>query len=507
MHIVFEKLKESALSILPVTAVILLINATPLLRLSGKELLVFSICAIFLVIGMTLFNLGADMAMTPMGENVGRGLTHSGKITVLFVVCFVLGVFITVAEPDLAVLASQVSGVMNGTVLVAAVGVGVGLFLVIALLKIVFNMPFAHLLTFCYFLMFGVAAFLAEKGNGVFMPMAFDSGGVTTGPVTVPFIMALGLGVAATLGGKNERENSFGLIALCSVGPILAVLFLSLSASGELHYEIPADYAFSSRGEMVELLGSTMKEVAVALGLIVLFFLLLQLRYLRLRKTKLKEIAIGLIYTFAGLVVFLTAVKIGFMPVGYKMGMQLAENKPALLIFGFILGVVVILAEPAVHVLNHQVEQVTQGAVSRRSMLIALASGVGCAIALSMFRIIFDFHILYIILPGYALSLVLSFCVSGLYTAIAFDSGGVASGPLTSGFTLPFAIGACVALQGVENVMADAFGVVALVAMTPLITIQFLGFKSVMTKAYQRRIAMRRILEGADDQIITFGEY
>ena len=284
-------------------------------------------------------------------------------------------------------------------------------------------------------------------------------------------------------------------------------MFLGIFANGSISYSAP-DYAIDI-SHLGSLLLHTLIEKALdvitALGLIVGFFLILQIIYLRLPVKKLIQIAVGILYTFVGLLIFLTAVEIGFMPIGYKMGTELANNHPALLIiFGFVLGMVVVLAEPAVHVLNKQVEEITDGAVSKKSMMIALSVGVGISIGLSMLRIICDFNILYYLIPGYFISLGLSFFVPGLYTAIAFDSGGVASGPLTSTFILPFAIGACFILQGEGKIMSDAFGIVAMVAMTPLITIQLLGFKAIMTKKVRNNIAMKRILSSDDEQIINF---
>ena len=336
--------------------------------------------------------------------------------------------------------------------------------------------------------------------------MSFDSGGVTTGPITVPFIMALGVGIAMTVGGRNASENSFGLIALCSVGPILAVLVLSMMAKGDMNYAVP-DYSMGAilgEGTRV-LIGEKMLEVGKSLALIVVFFAVLQLVILRLPASKLIMIVVGIVHTFVGLVLFLAAVEMAFMPIGFKIGQQMAAYNPYLLIgFAFIIGMVVVLAEPAVHVLNNQVEEITGGEVSKTQMMVALSIGVGVSIGLSVLRVYFGFSLLYYLVPGYLLSLGLSFFVPKLYTAIAFDSGGVASGPLTSSFILPMVIGACVTLQGVPAVMDFAFGVVAMVAMTPLITIQSLGFKSVMSVRARDNAAMRRILADADDQIIYF---
>ena len=500
------KLRESAISILPVTLIVLLLRFTPLVSLSAGETVAFLLSALVLFFGMALFNLGADMAMTPMGEQVGAGLSKSKKLWLLLFVCFIMGVFITVAEPDLSVLAAQVSDLLDSTALIVTVGVGVGLFLVFAILKIAFSQNLSSLLIFFYMLLFALATLVLVNGNAQFLPVAFDSGGVTTGPITVPFLMALGVGVAATLGGKNTGENSFGLVALCSVGPILAVMVLGIRASGELSYTLP-DYGMASNLgiDFWRSILSIVEDVARALGLVVIFFTVIQIAFLHLPRRKIQQIAIGILYTFVGLVLFLAAATVGFMPIGYKIGTELSASHPDLLpLFGFILGLVVVLAEPAVHILNKQVEEITNGTVSKVQMMLALSIGVGISIGLSMIRIVCGFSILYYLVPGYFLSLGLSFFVPKLYTAIAFDSGGVASGPLTSSFILPFAIGACVSVQGIDHVMSEAFGIVAMVAMTPLITIQFLGFRAILTQRMKEKIAMKRILDADDEQIIRF---
>ena len=502
----FSKIRESLVSVLPVTLIVLLLNLTPLVDFNRQETIVFLASAVVLILGMGLFNLGADIAMTPMGEQVGSGLSRTGRVGVLLFVCFLMGVFITVAEPDLTVLATQAAGLINGTVLIVTVGLGVGIFLLLSILKILSKIQLSSLLMFFYMLLFALAAMLINNGNGGFLPMAFDSGGVTTGPITVPFIMALGVGVAATLGGKNAGENSFGLVAMCSIGPILAVMALGIAATGELTYELP-DYSIGAHlgDALLETVLSVAEEVALALGLVVVFFLVIQMIFLHLPRRKMLQIGVGIVYTFLGLVLFLSSVTVGFMPIGYKLGCELAAKDWRLLVLaGFGLGLVVVLAEPAVHVLNRQVEGVTNGTVSRRSMLIALSCGVGVSIGLSMIRMVFDFSILYYLIPGYMISLGLSFFVPRLYTAIAFDSGGVASGPLTSTFILPFAIGACATVGGVDSVMSNAFGIIAMVAMTPLITIQLLGFRAVTTARVREKIAMKRILDADDEQIINF---
>ena len=499
------KFKESALSVLPVALIVLILNCTPLVDFTVTETVIFSFSSLALIIGIALFNLGADIAMTPMGEQIGSALPKAGKFKTLLFVCFVMGLFITIAEPDLSVLASQVKEVINGTLLTVAIGVGVGIFLLLSVLKIVFRVSLSQMLTFFYMLLFALVALVLINGNESFLPLAFDSGGVTTGPITVPFIMALGMGVSASLGDKKDRESSFGFIALCSIGPILAVMLLGVFASGEIDYKIPDYTMVTKASEFFMTLLHAMKEVGIAIAPIVACFFLLQMLFMRLPKKRLYQIIIGIFYTFFGLVVFLAAVTIGFMPIGYKLGTQLAELSTAWLVtIAFILGFAVVLAEPAIHVLKRQVETVTGGAVSKRSMLLALSIGVGLSIALSVVRIVFNFSILYYVIPGYFISLGLSFFVPKLYTAIAFDSGGVASGPLTSTFILPFIIGICYVLQGESAILLDAFGLVAMVAMTPLITIQALGFKAIASKHLRERSAMKRILDEDDEQIIRF---
>ncbi|MBE6923510.1 MAG: DUF1538 domain-containing protein [Ruminococcaceae bacterium] len=500
------KIQEALLSALPITAIVYVLSLTPWFNFTAVELITFTVGAVLLVVGLGLFSLGADMAMTPMGAHVGSGLSRQKKLWLLLLVCFVLGMLITIAEPDLQVLAKQVSAVMNGTVLVYAVGIGVGAFLMVAILRIVFRKQLSNILMLFYMLMFALALMLVVNGNEALLPLSFDSGGVTTGPITVPFIMALGVGISSVLGDRHSQENSFGLVSLCSVGPILAVLVLGIFSSNDLTYTVP-DYSVSNEigHAFAHTALHTCKEVALALGLIVVFFLGCQILFLKLPRKRLLKIGLGVVFTYIGLVMFLSGVNVGFMPIGYKLGFELAQlNEGLLVVLGLVMGVLVVLAEPAIHVLNQQVEDVTGGYISKKSMMLGLCIGVGASIALSMIRIIFDFSIVYYVIPGYFLSLALSLFVPPVYTAIAFDSGGVASGPMTSGFILPFATGVCVCLQGEAAVLRDAFGVVAVVAMTPLITIQLLGFRAIVSEKIAEKRAMKKILGADDQQIINF---
>ncbi len=506
VHALREKLMEAVSAVLPVSVIVALLSVTPFVGITGKELLTFVVSSVFLVIGIALFNLGADLAMTPMGQYMGEGLTKSRRFGILLPVSFAMGVLITIAEPDLSVLAEQVGTVINGTMLILAVGIGVGLLLLAAVLKIAKHADLTVILMFSYYLLFATATLLMVNGKDVFLPLSFDSGGVTTGPITVPFIMALGVGIAMTIGGRGAKENSFGLIALCSVGPILAVMLLSLSANGGLVYETP-DYSVDTHlgAAFLPFAGETMLDVARSLVLLCVFFMILQKLVLRLPRRKLKQIGVGIVYTFVGLVIFLCAVTVGFMPVGFRLGQELAEKSPfALILFSFFIGMVVVLAEPAVHVLNHQVEEITSGEVTKLQMMLALSLGVGISIGISMLRIVLAVPLPVFLIVGYTISLGLSFFVPKIYTAIAFDSGGVASGPLTTGFILPLATGACSVLRGADGTLLYAFGVVAMVAMTPLITIQMLGFRSALSVRARKNMARRRILAADDDQIIYF---
>ncbi len=506
MKELLAKIQEALLSALPITAIVYVLALTPWFDFSSTELITFTIGAVLLVVGLGLFSLGADMAMTPMGSHVGSGLSRQKKLSLLLIVCFIMGLLITVAEPDLVVLAKQVGAVMNGTVLIYAVGIGVGLFLMMAILRVVFKKQLSLMLMLFYMLMFALALMLVVNGNEALMPVAFDSGGVTTGPITVPFIMALGVGISSVLGDRHSQENSFGMVSLCSIGPILAVLMLGIFSTNDMTYAVP-DYAVSQNaaGAFLSTAWHTCQEIFVALGLIVVFFLICQVTFLKLPKKRLMKIGLGVVFTYIGLVMFLTGVNVGFMPIGYKLGYELAGVSEILIVgIGLVMGVLVVLAEPAIHVLNQQVEDVTGGYISKRSMLMGLCIGVGSSITLSVIRIIFDFSIVYYVIPGYFISLGLSLFVPPVYTAIAFDSGGVASGPMTSGFILPFATGVCMCLQGEAAVLRDAFGVVSLVAMAPLITIQLLGFKAIVSEKIAEKRAMKKILGADDQQIINF---
>lgn len=498
-----EKLREALQAVLPIMALVLVLcfSVAPI---SPSILLCFLMGGVMLIAGMMFFTLGAELSMTPMGERVGAAMTARRKVWLILTLGFVLGVLITVSEPDLQVLANQVPAVPNMT-LILSVAAGVGLFLAVALLRMLLGISLRWLLLGCYVVVFGLAAFVPDS----FLAVAFDSGGVTTGPMTVPFIMALGIGVSAIRSDRHAAEDSFGLVALCSVGPILAVMALGMIFIPQgSTYAAPAMPEIADSVELWTLfsrgLPTYLEEIAVSLLPIVLVFGLFQLVMLRLKKRALVRILIGLVYTYIGLVLFLTGVNVGFMPAGHYLGQVLAAGGASWIIvpIGMVMGFFIVKAEPAVYVLNKQVEEMTDGAISAGVMGTALSVGVAASVGIAMVRVLTGVSILWFLIPGYAIALAVSFFVPKLYTAIAFDSGGVASGPMTAAFLLPLAQGACVSVGG--NLVTDAFGVVAMVAMTPLITIQILGLISVWKQRRKARIAGlgAGALEQLDDDAI-----
>ncbi|MCL1884392.1 MAG: DUF1538 domain-containing protein [Defluviitaleaceae bacterium] len=477
------KMREAVFAVAPVTLVIFLLGFT-VVPMPVDALMLFLVGTGFVVVGLGVFTLGAEMAMAPMGESLGDYIVKKKNIAFMVFMGLISGFIITIAEPGLIVLAEQVPGIPSLT-LIVTVAAGVGVFLAIAFLRMVLNVQFKYVLIVFYGLLFFLAIFVP----GDFLPISFDSGGATTGSMTVPFIMALGVAVARSNG--NGKSDSFGLIAICSIGPIIAVMILGLvyTPTGAVTMylmDIPSyDYANMLLAEFLTMLPVYIWDVSISLAPIVFLFTVTKLFAMKLKIFAAKswkvglnqaiKICVGVICTFGGLVLFLAGANVGFLLMGNLLGERLAllDNTWWLIPIGMILGFLVITAEPAVQVLNKQVADITGGAVSRKAMGFSLALGVAFAIGLSMLRVVTHIHIIWVLLPGYLVAVGLSFFVPKKFTSIAFDAGGVASGPLTSAFLLPLAIGASTALGG--NVAADAFGLIAMVALTPLIAIQVLG--------------------------------
>lgn len=472
-RVVTRKLKESARYVLPFSIAVVFLHLIAPMPLS--TFLLFLVGSVLLIVGMSVFNLGAETAMMPIGELIGSKLIESRNLWLIILGCFLLGAVLTAAEPDLQVLTRQVPSVPD-LVLVAAVSFSVGIFLVLAILRILYQVELAHLFIVLYALVFLVAAFTAPD----YLAVGFDSSGVTTGPVTVPLILALGIGTSAVRGGKSSLEDSFGLCAICSIGPILAVLILGMfyepTGTG---YAIETVSTVGSVEEFVELYaGSLLRfflEMCIVLLPVAAIFGIFQVKTLKLPVSRLIRIGVGIGYTAIGLTLFLTGVHAGYMPAGIYLGyhiMSLPYNW-ILIPLSLLIGILIVAAEPAVHVLNARIEELTSGAISRKMMMTGLSAGVGIALVLAMIRIMTGISIWYFLLPGFAVALLLTFFVPRIFTAIAFDSGGVAAGTMTAAFMLPFALGACNAIGC--NVITDAFGLIAMVAMMPLVTVQVLG--------------------------------
>jgi len=498
------KLKEAAFASFPIILIVLLLSVS-IAPVPSGTLLSFIFGALFLIIGMMLFTIGAEMAMSPIGEMAGSCITRSRKILLVLGISFLMGFIITIAEPDLQVLADQVPAIPSA-MLILCVAAGVGLFLMLAHLRMLLSVPLTHILIPVYAVIFLLSALVPQR----FLAISFDAGGVTTGPMTVPFIMALGVGVASIRNDRHAEDDSFGLVALSSAGPILAVMLLGIfhrAAEGSYTAPVIADVndSVALRVFFLEKLPSCMEEMALSLLPIIVFYAILQFCFLRQGRRNILRILTGLICTYTGLVIFLTGVNAGFLPAGFFLGSILASLPQYYVIIpaAMLMGYFVVRAEPAVYVLMRQVEEITDGAVSEKLMGWSLSIGVAISLGLSMIRVISGLPLIVFLLPGYLLAIATSFFVPKIYTAIAFDSGGVASGPMTTAFLLPFAQGACRALGG--DIESDAFGLVAMVAMTPLITIQLLGiYSSVKARLRHRRAMLSgdRLLEYDNSSII-----
>ena len=492
-----EKIRESLSAVLPITGIVLMLSIF-VIPMELGSVVMFLTGAMMLIAGMGFFQLGAEMAMTPLGEGVGVQISKMKKLLTVLLTGFLMGVIITVSEPDLQVLAGQVPSVPN-MVLIMTVAVGVGLFLALAIVRIRYKISLSMLLIVCYLALILVSAFVPKE----FLAVAFDSGGVTTGPMTVPFIMAMGVGLASVRSDKNAANDSFGLVALSSVGPILAVLILGcFFKPTEAAYTLTDVATVVTTQDVARVFAQGLplyaREVLLSLVPILWVFLIFQWLTHRYHGLQIKRIIVGFGYTYIGLVLFLCGANVGFAPVGAYLGKELAELslRWILVPIGALIGYYIVKAEPAIQVLNHQVEAVTNGAISVKMMNRCMQIGVAASVGLAMLRVLTGISIQWFVIPGYIIALVLSRMVPDIFIGIAFDSGGVASGPMTSTFLLPLSIGVCEALGG--NLMTDAFGVVALVALTPLIAIQLMGLVYKLKTAKRTQTVPAAIADDCD---------
>lgn len=486
---ILNKLKETAVSVLPVMGIVVLLGLT-VVPLEKMMLVRFIIGGLLLILGLTIFLLGVDLGIQPMGERCGAELTKKRSLSLLLIIAFIIGFIVTAAEPDIQVFGDQVRNVfsfVNKSAITFVIAGGVGLFITIGLLRTVLNLSIKWTFFISYTILFAIACFAPDS----FIGIAFDSGGATTGPMTVPFIMALGLGVSSV---RDDNDNSFGLTGVCSVGPIMAVLIyaLFLQATGAFENTAAVIASDSSSAEAILSLGQISKNVLheslISIAPLFGLFVVFQIFLLKMTTRQVIRIIIGFIYAFVGLSVFLVGVNAGFMQAGAALGETLGNLAVTnggwwyvlLIGTGLVLGAIIVCAEPAVWVLSEQVENVSGGTIKRKVLLIFLSVGTSIAIGLALCRAVTGFNLKWIIVPGYIIAMVLMIFSPSLFSGIAFDSGGVASGPLTSSFVLSFTLGAANCGNGGN----DSFGVIALVAMMPLIAIQIMG---IIFKMKQRK--------------------
>ena len=463
-----KQLKEVAVSVTPIALIAIILGLVFSIFTTVASLLSFVISVFLVIIGLAFFLLGVNLGFVPVGNQLGSFVTGKKSIWLLVLTGVFIGVIITVAEPDVAVLTGQVvqiNPMIDKTVLTLAIAAGVGLFMAISYVRTIFQFSMKLTMAISILLLFVVASFVPE----FFVSVAFDSGGATTGPMAVPFIMALGLGVAQSLGKKDE--DAFGYTGLASIGPVLFVLILGAVSAGSFD-AVETSASMLSKGELFL---HVSKEVLVALLPIIVICVLIQVLVMKLPRIRAMRMYTGILYTIFGTILFLFAVKSSFMPVARALGEAIANAKSpvALVIVGAVFGAAVVLAEPAVWVLTEQVEEISQGKIRRRIMLFSISIGVSLAVVLAIVRIIFNLSIWPFLLVGYGLILsMMPFCPT-LFVSISFDSGGVATGPMSSTFLLPFVIGAASILSG--DVATASFGLIGLVAMMPIVTIEMLG--------------------------------
>ena len=483
--IIKEKVQESALAVLPICVIILALHFT-IAPLQSDMLQMMFVGMALLFVGMILFSIGVELSLLPIGEHVGSALIASRKIVLIVVVLFIFGFVVTAAEPDLFVLAKQVGSIPDLT-LIIGISVGVGLFLILAVLRILFHWKLGHVLAIAYPMAFCVALFAAD-----YLGVAIDAAAVTTGPITVPFLLAIGGGFAAVTGGRSAEEDNFGISAICSVGPIMTVLILGMFfPASDTQYLGQAEIASEGGRQLFEIfaggLWHSVKDVVMVIVPIVTIFLIFQLVKLKLSRNELLKIFVGIGYLMVGLALFLTGVNSGFMPAATEFGKTMGSlpNNWVVVPVAFVLGAGVLLAEPTAYVLVKRVVDITNGAISKSMMLFGMALGVGIAMSLAMVRVLTGVSIWWMIIPGYALSLTLTFLVPNIFVGIGFDAGEVATGAMSAAFVLPFALGVGGSVSGV-----DAFGIVGLSTMLPPIVVQLIGLVyNVKLKRAKKRAA------------------
>lgn len=480
MNLLIEKLKDMASTVLPIVVIVFIINFT-IVPLSTPVLIRFVIGAILIILGLTLFLLGVDLGITPFGEKTGNSLAQKNNILIVLLAGLILGFFISIAEPGLLVLGSQVEQVTQGSIsatnLFIVVSIGMAVMISIGFLRIFYNIQLKYLLYIIYGLIFIMAFLVSEE----FLGISFDASGATTGVLAVPFILALSGGISRLKRDSVAgEEDSFGLVALASSGAIIGVMVLDIiTPKNEFSHDLAIILEKSDQviKPFLDIAWGHIVESIVSLGPLLLIFVVLSIYDFKISKRENRKILTGFLFAFVGLMIFLIGVNGGFMEVGVLIGEGLSDmNNSFWLVFvSFFVGVVTILAEPAVYVLTRQIEDVTSGYVRRQAVATSLALGVGIAIALSSLRIVIpSLKLWHLLLPGYIIVMILTFFTPNLFIGIAFDAGGVATGPMTATFILAFIQGAA-NVNTMASLLIEGFGMISLVAMMPIITLQILG--------------------------------
>ena len=483
-----EKCKESAKSILPFFVIIVALYLI-FMTFNIWAFLALIIATVCMIFGMSLFSVGVDISMMKMGGYVGSHLSKSRKMSFMLIYSFILGFIVTIAEPDLMVLAEQVPGISSKWIILLTVSAGTGLFLVLSTLRTLFRWNIKTILIICYI---GLIV-LAILCHANYVPLAFDCEGITTGPVSVPFIMSFGLGVCAVRSGKNNQDDGFGLIALASVGPALAIFIVSLflkggeTATSEIVHTVTTASGMGL-GVAHEIV-NYMKEVMIVILPMFIFFLIYNFMYLKLPKQALIRIFIGLLYTYVGLVLFLTGVASGYLPTANELGAAIAGSSVwwVIIPLGLVIGFFLVFAEPAVHVLNKQVEDITEGIIKQKTMQMSISIGVALAVFASVLRAVFEINFLWFLIPIVTIIIILSIFAPQLFVSIAFDSGGTAAGALSCSFVLPFIVG--IANYYGYNTMLYAFGSIGFIALMPVVVIEIMGIRYQAVKNKAKRLA------------------
>lgn len=480
MNILSSKFREVFFAVLPVTLIVVILNFT-LVPIPSNLMWQFLVGFVLVTLGLTIFLVGVDLGVTPLGMLLGPIITKWNKLWLVLIAAFVLGFIISFAEPDLIILGKQIEFITSGEIasitIITVVSLGIAVLMMLGFLRLVYNIPLFIILNILYVIILILAIFTQPE----FLAIAFDTSGATTGALAVPFILSLSMGLTSIKKDRKASEkDSFGLVSIVSAGAIISVMILNLIIEKQEYSEIMKKESSESLSVAMAFINNVpggIRDSFFAFLPLVIIFILLIIFTKAISKIEIKRIAFGFVYSIVGLGIFFIGIHTGFMDVGSIIGGYLVsmDSYVFLVGVGFILGVFTIIAEPAVHVLTQQIEEVTAGFVKKSSVLIALSIGVGFAISLSVLRIVIgEIQLWHYLLPGYIIALGLTFVVPKLFVGIAFDAGGVATGPITATFILSFINGAAYE-HSTASILIDGFGMIAMVALMPIITLQILG--------------------------------